>query len=87
MHMRSNELWKRLRMALISGMPHYFKMAGFKKTYFTFITFTYSSSKKRRIRREKSVWVKDIFRRKNVKREYKNLVRELQLGDRELFFR
>ena len=40
-----------------------------------------------RIRRERNVWVKDIFRKRKVKGEYENLVRELQLGDREMYFR
>ena len=46
----------------------------------------------RRRRRKKNIkprrfWIRDIFRRRKTSGEFHNLVRELRLGDRELYFR
>ena len=37
--------------------------------------------------KSKRFWVRDIFRARAQQGEYNNLVRELRLGDRELYFR
>ena len=37
--------------------------------------------------RPKRLWVREIFRKRQLQGDYHNLVRELQLGDREYYFR
>jgi len=40
----------------------------------------------RRQAKQRTVWVRNVFRRRIEKGEYENLVRELQLGDREVYY-
>ena len=41
----------------------------------------------RKIRRKHRFWVREIFRQRDQKEVFSNLLRELRLGDRENFFR
>ena len=39
-----------------------------------------------RAKRKRTCWVRDIFRKRKEQGDYNNLVRELQLADREFYF-
>ena len=42
---------------------------------------------KQKVKKNRAMWVRDIFKQREEKGAYHTLVQELQLGDREFYFK